>query len=84
MHTKTNTSVGVTLTSALQPDGVVVLAGLTVTLVAAHIVQTEASFAHLLTEQRTLIGVCRQGGEVERQESERGGFMQSPPFKSVV
>lgn len=53
----------ITLTSALQSGRVVVLSGLAVTLVAAHGIQTEASFTHLLAKQCTLISICDTGGE---------------------
>lgn len=48
------------LTSALQFGRVVVLSGLAVTLVAAHSIQTEASFTHLLAKQCTFICICKQ------------------------
>lgn len=49
-----------TLTSALQFDGVVVLSHLAVTFVAADSIGTEAPFAHLLTKQCTFICICEQ------------------------
>lgn len=49
-----------TLTSALHFGGVVVLSSLAVTLVAAHSIQTEASFTHLLAKQCAFICICKQ------------------------